>query len=424
MEGCPPLDRLLKTSWWNSLFFSLGIALSSLATHRLRTALAMAGVFLGALALTGVQHVSEAMYRKAELETAKLGINLFMARSGQLHFRRGGQARVQREARTFTLQDARALMNALPSARLQAPFVAATMPIRAGDAKVPCQIVATWPDYSEVRNAAALHGRFLTWEDEKKRGRVCVLGRKIAQRLFGRPEAALGELVFFFRASARVVGIMEPKGADIAGTDQDEQVFVPLSTFLRRFSNQNWITGVYIQLADQHHYDAAKAAAETILRRRHGITPGEEDDFTLLTARDTMTVQEQALDLVQTLGLISSTLSFSVGGLGIFSIMVLLVRTRRLEIGVRRAVGARRQDIIRQFILEAGIMAGTGGTLGVLSSLGLVLLVYKFGEMPLVYEPGLILGSLAASVALGLGAGAYPAWQAADVQVLDVLRNE
>jgi putative ABC transport system permease protein len=406
------------------MFFDLKIALSSLKAHRLRTILAMVGVFLGALALTGVQHISLGMLRKAQVETAKLGTNLFIARSGQVSFRRTGEARVRNEARTFSLADARALMNTLPSARLGAPFVSQTMPIRAGDIKIPSQLVATWPTYPGVRNFVPEYGRFFNWEEEDRRAKVCVLGRKIAERLFGRPEAALGREVFFFRAGARVIGVMEEKGADITGTDQDEQVFVPLSTFMRRLANQDWISGVYLQLASPGDYARAKKAAEHVLRRRHRIGTGQKDDFSVLTAQDTMKVQQQALDLVQTLGMISSSVSFAVGGLGILSIMILLVRTRRLEIGIRRAVGARRRDIMRQFILEAGLMAGIGGGLGVVAAAGLVLIVYKVGQMPVVYDPLLILGPLAGSVLLGLAAGAYPAWQAAHVEVLDVLRNE
>ncbi|PLX83942.1 MAG: ABC transporter permease [Desulfuromonas sp.] len=403
---------------------SLKIALSSLRTHRLRTALAMIGVLLGALALTGVQHVSEAMHRKAEIETAKLGTNLFVARTGQVSFRRSGSARVRNEARTFSLGDAKALAAGLPSVRRGAPFVERTMPIRAGDVKIPSRIVATWPDYPAIRNFRPELGRFLSAEDEASRARVCVLGRKIAERLFGRPEAAIGRQVFFFRASARVIGVMEAKGADISGTDQDEQVFVPLSTYIRRFANQDWITGVYLQLERPGDYAGAKEGARQILRRRHGLGPGQADDFSLLTAQDTMQLQQQALDLVQTLGLISSSVSFAVGGLGILSIMVLLVRVRRLEIGIRRAVGARRRDIVRQFMFEAGLMAGIGGAAGVILAMGLLLLVYRLGDMPLVYDPLLILGPLAGSVLLGLAAGAYPAWQAAHVEVLEVLKTE
>jgi putative ABC transport system permease protein len=406
------------------MLFSIKIALASLRAHRMRTLLAMLGVLLGAMALTGVQHISRAMLLKAEQETAKLGSNLFMARTGRLAFRPGRGGMVRHEATNFTLQDARVLSQALPAVRLAAPFVSTTMPIRAGNTKINCQLVATGPKYPAVRNAAPELGRFISTDDEHRRAKVCVLGAKIAERLFGRSEAALGQHVYFYRTALRVVGVMEVKGADIAGADQDEQVFVPMSTYLRRMANQDWITGVYLQLGNEADVEAAKDTANAILRQRHRIDAGEEDDFSVLTAKDTMEVQEQALNLVGTLGLISSSVSFAVGGLGILSIMILLVRSRRLEIGVRRAVGARRRDIVRQFLMESAMMAGMGGLLGVVSALGLVAVVCHFGQMPMVFEPWLVLMALSGSALLGLAAGAYPAWQAAQVEILEVLKSE
>ena len=406
------------------MLFSIKIALASLRAHRMRTLLAMLGVLLGAMALTGVQHISRAMLLKAEQETAKLGSNLFMARTGRLAFRPGRGGMVRQEATNFTLQDARALEQALPAVRLAAPFVSTTMPIRAGNTKINCQLVATSPQYAEVRNAVPEIGRFISAIDEHQRAKVCILGAKISERLFERPEAALGKQVYFYRTALRVVGVMAVKGADIAGADQDEQVFVPMSTYLRRMANQDWITGVYLQLGNEADVEAAKDTANAILRQRHRIDTGEDDDFSVLTAKDTMEVQEQALNLVGTLGLISSSVSFAVGGLGILSIMILLVRSRRLEIGVRRAVGARRHDIVRQFLLESAMMAGMGGLLGVVSALGLVAVVCRIGQMPMVFEPWLVLMALAGSALLGLTAGAYPAWQAAQVEILDVLKSE
>ncbi len=404
---------------------SLRIALSSLATHKLRTVLAMLGVFLGALALTGVRHVSEAMVRKAEIETEKLGPNLLMAMSGKLRFTRG-DFRSQPTHKNFKVADALAIIRGLPSAALGVPYIAQTSNIRAGDTRVACQLVATWPDYPLVRAFHPEFGRFLTQEEENSRAMVCVLGRTVAKRLFGEPEKALGQRVFLFRAGLTVIGVMEEKGADLSGSDQDEQVFVPLSTFMRRLANIWYISGVYIQLADGADFEQAKATAETILRRQHHVGPGtpKPDDFTVLTAKDTMRLKEQALELVRTLGLISSSLSFAVGGLGILSIMVLLVRARRMEIGIRRAVGARRADIVRQFLIESGAMSCAGGAGGVLAALVLLLAVYRFGNFPYVFNPWLILQALAGSAVLGLAAGAYPAWQAGSVEILDVLRNK
>ena len=407
------------------MLFVLKIALASLRIHRLRTILAIVGVLLGALCLTAVQHIGQAMYDKAEAETAKLGTNLFMARSGQLRFSPiPGTSRARREATTFTIADAEALIQQLPMAKQGSPFATRSMPVRSGSTKVQSSIMGVWPAYLQVRDLDLAVGRFFTEQEEQESAKVCVLGTKVAERLFGSSAAALGEQVFFFRANARVIGVLAPKGADIVGSDQDDQVLVPLSTYLRRFANQDWISGVYITLNHPEDEAAAKTAAEALLRQRHHLGDGKKDDFFLMTARDTMKVQQQALDLVRTLGWISSGVSFAVGGLGILSIMVLLARTRRLEIGVRRAVGARRRDIIRQFIFESGLMAASGGLLGVLCGLGLAALVAFFGKMPFHLDLLLVTSVLGGSLGLGLLAGAYPAWEAAQVEVLEVLRGE
>lgn len=404
------------------MHFSLNIAIRSLQTHKLRTALAMLGVFLGALALTGVQHMSTAMVRKAEVEIQKLGPNLFMARAGRIRWRRGN-ARVKDTASTFTMADAQALADGMPGARRHAPFTQTDMPIRAGDTKIPSVLIGVTPDYSTVRNLTPDFGRFISAADVTDKAMVCVLGQKIATRLFRQPERALGQRVTFFRARLRVIGVMEAKGSDIVGTDQDEQVFVPITTYMRRMANTDAISGAYVQLADWVAPERAKESASAILRHRHNISEGQPDDFAVLTARDTIKLQQQALDLVGTLGLISSTVSFAVGGLGILSIMILLVRARRMEIGIRRAVGARRSDIISQFLFEAGLLSGIGGTLGVICALGLISVVYAVAGFPFVYRPGLMAGILVGSVLLGLAAGGYPAWQASRFEILDILRN-
>lgn len=403
------------------MLLDLKIALASLSAHKLRAVLAMLGVFLGALSFNGVQHVAEAMYKNAEAEAAKLGPNLFAAMAGQVRFNKAsGSARFSGFVRNFTIPDAEALAGGVPGVLGFAPYFSGTMPIRSGSTTVTTQILATWPKYVDIRSFRPELGRFISQQDVDAKEKVVVLGRKIAERLFGRPESAVGREVHIFRARFMVIGVMEAKGRDLTGADQDEQTFMPLSTYMRRAANQNWINGVYLQLAEDADLDKVKAASAAILRQRHHLD-GKKDDFSLLTAADSMQLRREALDLVQTLGAITSTISFAVGGMGILSIMVLMVQARRMEIGIRRAVGGSRRDIIRQFLLEAGLMAGTGGAFGAAASVGLVQAVCALAGFPYVFDPVLTLGTLGGSVLLGLAAGAYPARQAARIEILDVL---
>ncbi|MBA4358869.1 MAG: ABC transporter permease, partial [Desulfovibrio sp.] len=204
------------------MLLDLKIALASLAAHKLRATLAMLGVFLGALAFNGVQHVAEAMYKNAEAEAEKLGPNLFAAMAGQVRFSRaGGPARFSGGVRNFTVPDAEALAGGVPGVLASAAYHSVTMPIRTGATTVTTQILATWPAYTEIRSFRPQLGRFVTNEDVEDKAKVVVLGSKIAERLFGRPEAALGQEVQIFRARFMVVGVMEPKGRDLTGADQD-----------------------------------------------------------------------------------------------------------------------------------------------------------------------------------------------------------
>jgi putative ABC transport system permease protein len=405
-----------------TLPLNLRIAISSLSAHKLRAILAMLGVFLGALAFTGVQNVSKMMVRKAEIETEKLGPNLYAVVAGKVRFRRSGGARINTYMRTFTVSDAKALMGGIPSVLDGTPFVLTDMTVRGGGNAVPARVLAVWESYPDVRSHDVGLGHFFTSEDVEKAAKVCVLGEKIAQRLFGTNEASIGKMIYIFRAGFRVVGVLEAKGRNLSGDDQDELLLMPLTTYMRRASNQDWVDGVYMTLAKGADRAMTDAAAKAIMRKRHAIGPGQEDDFDTLSAKDTIQLQEQALALMQTLGGIASGVSFAVGGLGILSIMILVVRARRVEIGIRRAVGGKRADIVRQFLFEAALMSGTGGAGGVFVSVGVAALLSRFGDFPFIADPLVVIGTLIASFLLGIAAGAYPAWQAARIQILEVLK--
>ena len=257
--------------------------------------------------------------------------------------------------------------------------------------------------------------------------RVCVLGHTVATRLFRRPDRAVGQEIHILQAPVTVVGVLAEKGRDLSGANLDEFLYVPLSTYMRRLSNQEWIRGIFMNLHDSPNpalnEQLAMEAITDILRKRHRISRPEDDDFAVLSNRDASRLRSQALELVWTLGVLSSFISFSVGALGILSIMILLVRARRMEIGVRRAVGASRTVIMRQFLAEAGIMSGIGGSAGVLAAIGIITLVYHIGAFPYIYDPWLIIGACLASAGIGLMAGAYPAWEASRVEVLEVLKS-
>ncbi len=401
---------------------SFKIALAALAAHRLRAILAMLGVFLGALVLTTVLLVSEAMLLKADLETQRLGPNLVQAAAGQVRFGGGSTARVRGLSTTFTLEDAKVLGRSIPWVRVSAPYTSASRPVRSGGRTTQGQIIGTTPSYPDVRAFNPEFGRFFNQGELDNKAKVTVLGFDIATRLFGKPESALGKTVLINTIDLTVVGVMEAKGQDLSGSNQDEQVFVPISTYMRRMNNVDYIAGVYLSLYNAEEESVAMRSMRDIMLQRHKIKPGGSEDFSIFSARDANKLRTDALALVRTLGFISATVSFAVGSLGILSIMILLVRARRMEIGIRRAVGASGRNIVLQFLSEAGVMAGLGGFLGVIGSLLLTTIIYMAGSFPFYYSFRLCATVSLASIALGVAAGSYPAWVASKVEVLEVLR--
>ncbi|WP_319469902.1 ABC transporter permease [uncultured Pseudodesulfovibrio sp.] len=402
---------------------NLSIALSSLSAHKWRAILAMVGVFLGALAFTGVEHASKIMAKQTQLETEKLGPNLYVVMAGQIRFRKRGGVRTFGVARNFSLSDAHAVIDGVPSILEGTPYVMTNMQVRGGGNAITAKLLATEPNYQIIRNFYPESGRFFSKAEVDSRAKVCVLGQAVAERLFGETGKAIGQSIYLYRASFRVIGVMEPKGADLSGEDQDEYLFIPITTYMRRTSNQDWISGVFLRLANGADLDQVKASATAVMRERHGIGEGQNDDFSTMSPKDVIKLQQQALELMAVLGGITSSISFAVGGLGILSIMILVVRARRIEIGVRRAVGGRRRDIVRQFLFESGLMAGIGGACGVVVTVILVSVGCSIAGLPIVLEPASLLLTLVGSCVLGIAAGAYPAWQAANIEILEVLKN-
>ncbi|SMC21980.1 putative ABC transport system permease protein [Desulfacinum hydrothermale DSM 13146] len=404
------------------ILLNLRIAQRSLATFKLRTALAILGVFLGTFSLVVVSGLTRSMALKTQQEVAALGENLLIVQSGIVRTF-GNRARLMNQATTLTLEDARAILESTPSVTHVSPSSGKTFPVRYGSLLLKdVMVTGATPNYPLVRNFHPERGRFLTPDDERNLRRVAVLGRKIADTIFPGTDP-LGKIVLLWRVPCRVVGVMEPKGSDVSGFDQDNQIFVPLSTFLKRFTHQTYVSTVYVKVIREEALAATKRNLEDLLRTRHGIEPGERDDFTVVDLRDVMSLKNQAMDMISLLGRIAAAVSFAIGGLGILSIMILMVNERRLEIGLRRAVGSRRRDVVTQFLLESSVIALAGGILGAVLGLAASLALFHLLGYPLVASwPGLILG-FGASISVGILAGIYPSQRALAIQPVDVMRT-
>ncbi len=401
---------------------NLSIALRSLYSFKLRTSLAVLGVLLGTLSLIVVSNLTGSLVKQGEKELEKLGKNLLLVQSGTA-IRFGMRTRVMSTADTLKVADIQAIKDHSPHVSMVAPTSTRTFPIRYGNILLGNTIVTgTSSSFTHVRNFQVERGRFFTDEEDEQLERVVVLGSGVARRLFG-TEDPLGRHILVRRVPCQVIGVMEEKGVDLSNVDQDDQVFVPIRTFLKRFVNQEHVANIFVQTINSESMMAAKSQVEAILRDRHNLQPGQEDDFTVIDSRDLLELKTQTTSMITLLGRIAATISFLIGAMGILSIMILIVNERKEEIGIRRAVGSRRRDIVLQFLMESSFIALLGGMVGVFLGLATSLAIFYFSGLPLSISPPAIALAFCSSVLVGILAGIYPSKKATTIQPINILRS-
>ncbi len=436
-----------------------------LRQNRLRAVLAALGVFLGAMLLTSILHVLESVNLMLEQEARRLGSHVVTITAAPISFVRqntpgsrtleqsddasaGGsvsetaQAAAKADAleelleddsddwrtaappraATLTLRDIEALAGAIPALSDAVPYILASGQASNGTLLSNCQLLGTTTSFPDLRHFHPARGRFFTAAEAGIQERVCVLGKSLAERLFPGQDP-LGRTVTVDKTRLAVIGVMEEKGMDPSGLRLDEFLIMPVQTCARRISGQDHISGAWLGVRSRDNLQQLETDIDAVLGPRHHLPSGDRD-YTLAFAEQVDELVTNALALIRTLGIIGSGLSFAIGTLGILSIMTLLVRSRRLEIGMRRVVGATRRKIMLQFIAEAALMSATGGALGVGFALLVCGLIAAGGILPGYFSAGIACGVLLLSVGCGILAGAHPAWQAAKTDVLQALRAE
>ena len=404
------------------ILLNLKIARRSLVQFKWRTSLAVLGVFFGTFSLIIVSNLSGSLAIKTEQEIDSLGKDLLIVRSGIVR-RVGAGTPLMSGATNLTPEDARAIMDAVSSIADLSSTGYKTFPVRYGNTVLKGILVnGVEPNFQDIRNFHAREGSFVSAQDNLDRNKVAVVGRTIVEKLFG-DEDPIGKYILISRVPFQVIGIMEEKGTDVSGADQDSQIFIPLQTFLKTLVNKTNVNNVYVQVTGSEFIPAAKADIESLLRKRHKIGPGQNDDFAVIDMKDVLALKTQAMDLITVLGRIAAAVSFIIGGLGILSIMILIVNERKLEIGIRRAVGSRKRDIILQFLIESSIISLAGGTIGVFSGALLSVILLRVLKYPFALSlTGLVI-AFGASVLVGILAGIYPSKKATQFEPVDIIRT-
>jgi len=392
-----------------------------LKEHKRRSIFSMLGVLFGILSLVAVGNISSAMTKKVKETLNQFGPNLIIVRAGEVRIT-GRGVRQFSMAQTLKFGDVQAIKQSIRGIKEIVPIAEFFFPLRYKQNIININIIGAPRSIVKIRNLIIQDGYFYGEKDEQKRAKKVVLGYKVWKTLFG-DERAFGKTILARRVPCKVVGVLAPKGADLAGEDLDRLVYMPLQTVLRRFLNADYLSAIFIQAQRETDIPRIKAEIKKLLRRRHGLGPMEKDDFTVYSPADIAKTKQKGLALVSVLSKMAATISFTIGGLGIFAVMLLAVNERQREIGIRRAVGAKKKDILWQFLGEACVISLTGGILGIGLGLGIGILVSLIGSLPIVFAWKNLFLSLFISVGLGLVAGVYPAYVAASLMPLEVLKS-
>jgi len=412
-----------------NLLESLRVALRALMANKLRSALTMLGMIIGVGAVIALMSVGNGAQAKITSQIQGMGTNLLFITPGAVQ--EGGVRQAQGTRPTLTYEDAQAIADPVnvPAVSAVAPEAQSFSQVVAGPQNTMTRIVGVTPDYEQVRNFHVATGDFISKEQLDARSNVAVLGSNVASDLFGDMDP-IGQTIRINTVNFRVIGVLETKGAQAMG-NQDDLIAVPLTTLLQKLNRQRTASGgqnvstIYVQVTDEKLMNDAVQQIGDLLRQRHRVA---QDDFTIRSQEDLLSTASQITGIMTILLGSIAGISLVVGGIGIMNIMLVSVTERTREIGIRKAVGAKRKDILIQFLIEATVVSLVGGAVGLLLGTGLSTLIGRIDmggqNIPTVVTLDAVALAVGVSAAIGIFFGIYPATRAASLNPIEALRYE
>jgi putative ABC transport system permease protein len=403
-----------------NLLSAIRVALEALLVNKGRSALTSLGIVIGISAVIAMVSAGSGARQKLDERLETVGKNLILVRAGARN-----QQGLVADFVPLTRDDADAIRKEVGTLLVGAAGVQTTRRLaltRTG--KWPTDVVGVTPDLQRIRNWQVTEGRYVSEDDVKKMALVCLLGQTVRRKLFPGNDHPLGEWIRVDRLQLRVIGILGEKGRSPTGADQDNQVFVPITTLQRRLVGEERIGLVLAAAQSEAVIDRAKAGIVRVMRERHHIRPGAPDDFDVSTVREMAQLAEVlATTLTILVGIIAS-ISLVVGGIGIMNIMLVSVSERTREIGIRMAVGATSADVLSQFLIEAMVLALVGGLLGITLGISAATGLAYVANWPIVLSPFMIVLAFLVSAGVGIFFGYYPALKASRLDPIEALRYE
>jgi putative ABC transport system permease protein len=399
----------------------LPVALSALARNKLRTALTMLGITIGIAAVICTVAIGEGGSSRIREQLQNLGDNFVWVEAGSRNVQ--GVRTGTGATKTLTARDMKAILEAVPLIKSASPQVDARIQAIASGTNWNTVYRGVAPEYLTIRRWAIERGACFTAQDVATSANVCVIGRTVAEQLFGE-EDPIGKTIRLRDQPFRVLGVLRPKGENANGQDQDDFMMIPWTTAAHKIKGVNWLDDILCSAVSADAIRPARAQIVALLRQRHHLRPGAPDDFNIRAPEEMLQAQEETSRTFTILLMSIASVSLLVGGIGIMNIMFVTVTERTREIGVRMAVGATKKNVQAQFLLEALVLSSLSGTVGALVGVIASNVFSHALSWPTIIPPQWIVIAVVFSAVIGVFFGFYPARKAAMLDPIDALRYE
>lgn len=396
----------------------------ALVRHRVRTALAVSGTAVGVAAVLIMIALGEGAEREVLRQIEAMGRNVLVVAAGPAD-RPVGRSTRRGPVTTLKLSDAEAIAEECPAVALAAPAQDRPARVKYGTLTRATTILGTTPDFGRIRNFRTSDGRYFTLEENRASLRVALLGSQVAEVLFGDADP-IGASIRIDRVPFEVIGVLESKGMGVeGGSNEDDLIVIPIRTALRRVFNLDYLKMVWVQVRAGQDMDRAQAQITDLLRRRHRLDRrARPDDFRIRNQQLVLAADMEAAASFRRLITALASVALIVGGVGILSIMLLSIRERRAEIGLRIAVGAKRRDVRAQFLVEAVLLGVGGGVVGLVLGVLAAASIEWGTDWQTVVSPAAVALALGAAFTVSFVFGVYPAQRAASLDPIEALRAE
>ena len=399
------------------------IAMRAIAANKLRSFLTMLGIIIGVASVIAMMAIGQGSKKSIQANIAEMGSNMIMIRPGQ-DKGPGGAQQDASDMQTLKLKDYEALKEQAKYLSAISPSVNSSGQFINGNNNTPSTIYGISPDYMQIRQQKVKDGEMFTDEEVRSSAKVCVIGKTVADNLFTNGEDPVGKVIRFNKIPFRVVGVLESKGYNSFGMDQDDVVLAPYTTVMKRILSITYLQGINASAVTEDMTDLAIEDITTILRENHKLKASDDDNFTIRSQQEMAEMMNSTSDTMTVLLLVVACISLVVGGIGIMNIMYVSVTERTKEIGLRMSVGARGIDILNQFLIESVLLSVTGGLIGVIVGVGAAVGINVFAHWPIQIQPWSVLLSFAVCSATGIFFGWYPAKKAASLDPIEAIRYE